>query len=234
VARWTVEVIERIDHDPMAFTQGLEVVDGVGYESTGRRGESTVRRFDPTTGEVTMSVPLADAVFAEGLTLIDNRLVQLTYTSGIAYVRSPDDLEVVDTFTYEGEGWGICAPGDDTLWLSDGTTTLRRLDGEGDRVIESVDVQGAGVTVGQLNELECVAGHVLANMWGRDDIAVIDPDAGRVVAVIDASALADEVAPAVASDDQNVLNGIAALDDGTLLLTGKRWPTLFRVRLVAD
>ena len=232
VSRWTVEVVDRIDHDPTAFTQGLEVVDGVGYESTGRRGESTIRRFDPVTGEIALSVPLDVALFGEGLTLAGDRLLQVTFTSGTGFVRDPDDLAVVDTFGYDGEGWGVCASDPDSFWLSDGTATLRRLDTEDFGVIERVEVSGEGLTVGQLNELECVDGLVLANMWHRDDIAVIDPARGEVVALVDASSLAVEVAPAVAGDDQNVLNGIAALDDGTFLLTGKRWPTLFRVRLV--
>ena len=233
VARWTVEIVERLDHDPAAFTQGLEVADGVGFESTGRVGESTIRRFDPTTGEVTAQVALLPSLFGEGLTVVDGVVVQLTLDAGIALRWDAATLEAIGAIPYEGdhEGWGVCADGD-TLVVTDGTETVRRVDPVDFEVISSVDVRQEGEAITLLNELECIDEMVIANIWKSDRLVVFDPASGDVAAEVDAAGLVQEMADVVAADAQNVLNGVALLDDDTLLLSGKRWPTTFRVRLV--
>jgi len=226
-----VEVLDRIPHDPAAFTQGLEIADGVGFESTGLYGESTVRRFDPRTGAVTDSAPLDDALFGEGLTVTEAGIVQLTWRAGTAFVRDPESLDVVTTFTYQGEGWGICEMPSGLLAMSDGSSVVALRDPDDFSVVQNVEVRLDGAEVTSLNELECIGDDIVANVWGASQLVVFSPIDGDVSMVIDAGALVAEVADDIVDERRDVLNGVARLDDGTLLLTGKRWPTTFRVEV---
>lgn len=228
-ALWTVEVIGTAPHDPDAFTQGLERLDDDRLlESTGRRGLSDVRIVDPTTGTVERSAALEPEEFGEGLTVVGETVVQLTWQEEVARRWSLPDLTPLPPFTYEGEGWGLCLA-DDRLAMSDGTADLAFRDPETFAVLDAVSVRRSGEPVVGLNELECVDGVILANVWRTPEIVMIHPD-GSVVATIDAGELVDTIA----SDDpaREVLNGIAAHPDGTFSLTGKLWPTRFVVRIV--
>ena len=227
----TVSVQRRLPHDASAFTQGLEVVNGEVIESTGLYRRSTARRWNLDTGTTTAEVEVPKQYFAEGMTeLPDGRLVQLTWKEGTALVRDPDTLREVDRFTYQGEGWGICM--DETtnrLIMSDGSATLTFRDPVTFKVTGTEEVTDANdKPVTRLNELECVAGRVWANVWQTDTIVGIDAATGRLVATVDASGLlSDEQAT-----DADVLNGIAALPDDEFLITGKLWPEAFVVRFV--
>ena len=226
----TVEVVETVAHDAEAFTQGLEVLpDGRLVESTGLRGVSDRRLVDPATGDVLASIPVDPSWFAEGITLAEDRLVQLTWTEGIAVAADPDTLEPLEQFRYDGEGWGLCWM-DDRFVMSDGSSTLtfRDVDFE---VIDTVDVTINGQPLDRLNELECVGDRVWANVWQSRVIVGIDLTAGEVVARIDATSLQ----PDGLDDADDVLNGIAHDDtDDTYWLTGKRWPVMHRVRIVPN
>lgn len=225
--RWTVEIVRELPHDPQAFTQGLELFEGRLFESTGR--ESTLRELDPATGEVVALVTLEQPLFGEGLTVIDGEIIQLTWRDGRALRWDVDTLEPVGEFGYAGEGWGICALGDE-LVMSDGTPVLTRRDPVTFAPLDSVTVRRDGEPVALLNELECLDdGTILANVWKADEIVMIDPATGAVVGTVDASVLRETVNPTSASD---VLNGIADLGDGTFLLGGKNWDRHFVVRLV--
>jgi len=233
VARWTVEIIEWFPHDPEAFTQGLEVAGGTMYESTGLRGESSLREVDPTTGEVVALAGLADEYFGEGLTVVGDRVLQLTWQSGTAFVYDRSSLEVVGEHSYEGEGWGLCLS-DDVLIMSDGSDRLARRDPLTFELLDTVTVAASGYDgrLDHLNELECVESLVVANVWQTDRLLVIDPVSGRVVAAIDAGPVVDDVSRS-ASGDIDVLNGVAFdPDSATLWMTGKLWPRLYRVRIV--
>jgi glutaminyl-peptide cyclotransferase len=201
----------------------------VVWESTGLYGESTLRRTDRETGDVSASAPLEPNLFGEGLELVDGRLVQLTWQEETALVWDPATLDQTGSYPYEGEGWGLCSHDDDRLVMSNGTSTLTHRDPETFEPQDEVEVTREGAPVSNLNELECVDGLVFANVWLTDEIVVIGPD-GVVVAVIDASALDEELSGVSGRD---VLNGIA-FDPatGTFLLTGKLWPTTFEVRFV--
>ncbi|WP_198587022.1 glutaminyl-peptide cyclotransferase [Glycomyces xiaoerkulensis] len=226
--RLTVEVLETFDHDRDAFTQGLELRDGVLYESTGQYGSSDVRLVEPGTGEVLSVQQLPSDEFGEGLTLTDDAVWQITWQAGLAYRRDLDTLEPVETVDYEGEGWGLCHDGE-RLVMSDGSDTLTFRDPETFEAHGTVAVTLDGEELTQINELECVGGQVWANVWQTDRIVRIDPDSGRVGAVVDASGLLtdDEAGPA------DVLNGIAAAEnEGEYYITGKLWPHLFLVRFV--
>ncbi len=232
MARWTVEILERRPHDPEAFTQGLEMAGGALYESTGLYGRSSLRRVDPATGEVTAEATVADDLFGEGLTVVGDRIVQLTWKAGRALVYDRATLDLVGELAYEGEGWGLCRSGDG-LMMSDGSDRLARRDPESFELIGTVTVASAGVAVDRLNELECVDGLVIANVWQSPELLVIDLADGRVTAVIDGRPLVDDAMAAAADPGAvGVLNGVAAIGDGTFLMTGKLWPRMYRVRVV--
>jgi glutaminyl-peptide cyclotransferase len=219
------EVVAVVRHDPGAFTQGLLLHDGALYESTGLKGRSTVRKVDRMSGEVLESVALPTSEFGEGLALVEDRLVQLTWKNGIAHVY---DLSLVETsrFSYTGEGWGLCFDGQ-RLVMSNGSSSLFFRDPTSFELEGSVEVTANGTPVEALNELECVGQLVYANVWQTDDIVRIDPQTGEVLTRIDASSLL------TAAEDRaaDVLNGIAFDEDsGHFLLTGKLWPHLFEVR----
>lgn len=234
VVRWTVEIVEWFPHDPEAFTQGLEVADDTMYESTGLWGESSLRTVDPTTGEAITQVALSDDLFGEGLTVVGDEIVQLTWQSEIALVYDRFTLEQVREHRYEGEGWGLCLS-DDVLIMSDGSNRLARRDSETFELLGTVTVTapGYGGRLDYLNELECVEGLVIANVWQTDRLLVIDPESGRVLAAIDAGPLVDDVSQHSPASEIDVLNGVALdPDTATLWMTGKLWPRLYRVRVV--
>ncbi|GAA2291145.1 glutaminyl-peptide cyclotransferase [Glycomyces scopariae] len=230
-----VEVLETYDHDPGSFTQGLELAEHpefgtVLYESAGLYGESDVRITDPATGEVLASQDLPAEDFAEGLTLTDDAVWQITWQEHRAYKRDPVTLDVVETVEYEGEGWGVCYDGE-RLVMSDGSDTLTFRDPATFEETGTVAVADqSGQPVFSINELECSGGTVWANVWQTDRIVGIDPDSGTVQADVDASGLLSEEDSAGA----DVLNGIAKAEgEGEFYLTGKHWPKLFLVRFTA-
>jgi glutamine cyclotransferase len=227
------EVVAEYPHDPEAFTQGLEMVGGRLFESTGLFGASTIREVDRATGTVIRSAPIQETFFAEGMTaLSDGRLVQLTWKAGRAAVWDIDTFVQVDTWAYGGQGWGVCLLDADTLVVSDGSATLAFRSTADFRRLRGVQVTEAGMPVDRLNELECVDGTVWANVWHTDRMVAIDPGTGAVTAVVDASGLPVDRA---ALGPEDVLNGIAHdPTTGRFLLAGKRWPTLYEVEFVAD
>lgn len=233
---WRVDVLQRIPHDSKAFTQGFELVDGVLYEGTGLEGESSIRTVDPRSGAVLKKVDLPGDVFGEGITVAGDRIWQITWQDGIAFHRDRKTLAVLEQVNYQGEGWGICHD-EKRLIMSDGSDRLTFRD------LDTFDVEGtvavrddAGEPVTRINELECVPDRdgrvqVWANIWQTDEIVRIDPGSGRVTATVDLSGLLSEADLANA----DVLNGIARVP-GTdeFLVTGKLWPTMFRVRFVTS
>jgi glutaminyl-peptide cyclotransferase len=228
VHRLVPRVVATHPHDPESFTQGLELVDGRLFETTGLHGRSGIRELDRSTGRVLRSASLDPTWFGEGFTALgDGRALQLTWKAGRAIVWNLEDLTVVGTRTYGGQGWGLCRLDGATLVQSDGsaTLTLRNLDSF--QKLSKVEVTLDGRPVDQLNELECVNGTVWANVWRTDRIVAVEVPSGRVTAVVDAS---DLVADRSGFGSDDVLNGIAHDPEaGRFLLTGKRWPVLFEV-----
>jgi glutamine cyclotransferase len=224
------EVLAELPHDPSAFTQGFEIDDGVLYEGTGLEGRSQLRELNPDTGAVLRSVPLPGELFGEGITVVGDRIWQLTWQDGVVLEWDRPTLTLRREIPIQGEGWGLCDD-DGRLVRSDGTDRLRFHDPVTFVEQGSVAVTLDGAPVDRLNELECVDGQVWANVWQTDRIVRIDPATGRVTAVVDAAGLLDPAQRA----DTDVLNGIAAVpgDDGTFLITGKLWPVTFRVRFVS-
>lgn len=223
-----VDVVAKYPHANDAFTQGLLWHDGVMYESTGRYGQSSLRKVRLDDGEVLAERSLEPTYFGEGLALVDDRLIQLTWRSGVAIVSDLASLEPEDRLRYQGEGWGLCYDGD-ALWMSDGSSILERRDPASMDLLREITVWRGDRAVQRLNELECVGDDVYANVWQSDEILRIDSKTGQVTAVIDASGLLSR-AEAIRAD---VLNGIAYRPEtDTFLLTGKLWPHVFEVELV--
>ena len=228
--RLRVEVIKRYPHQKDAFTQGLLWHDGRIYESTGGKGESSLREVELATGEVVRRLDSDPKVFAEGLALVGDLLYQITWRDGRAFVLRRADFEPVREHTYGGEGWGLCHDGE-LLVMSDGSDQLVFRDPDSFAIRHAVRVTLEGAPVTRLNELECVDGAVWANIWREERIVRIDPRDGRVTAVVDASGLLT----AAERRGTDVLNGIAWMPEtGHFLLTGKRWPWLFEVELVKE
>jgi glutamine cyclotransferase len=228
VRSFRVDVLRELAHERDAYIQGLVWWNDRLFESTGRMGESTLRRLDPQTGLVEQRIDLPNQYFGEGLALVDRRLLMLTWTSERAFTYDRDSFELGAIFQYQGEGWGLCYDGD-RLVMSDGSDRLTFRDPDTFEPIGEQFVRLRGQPLHRLNELECVDGAVYANVWEEDFLVRIDPETGRVTDYIDASGL-------LQGDDligSEVLNGIAYDPTAeTFYITGKWWPKMFEVRFV--
>jgi len=223
-----VDVLSVRPHDPSAYTQGLLLYKRMLYESTGRYGESSLRKVDPKSGGIVHRVALPHRYFAEGLARQDHRLVQLTYREQIAFIYAIGDFEPLGQFSYNGQGWGLCYDGENFI-MSNGSATLTVRDRVTFEVIEQILVTHDGNPVTSLNELECVGDSVYANVYMTNRILRVEKNTGKVTAVIDASGLLT-LTERLGAD---VLNGIAYdPEKDSFLITGKLWPKLFEVRFV--
>ncbi len=221
-------IVERYPHARNAFTQGLIWRDNTLYESTGMRGESTLRQVDLLSGQPDRQLDLAPTLFGEGIALVDDRIIQITWTSGKAFVYRKTDFEKIGEFSYKGQGWGLCFDGK-RLIMSNGSEYLTFRDPDTFAKLGQVAVTINGRRQRELNELEYVDNAVYANVWGYDQIIRIDPGTGRVNAIIEAK----ELIPRAERPHDNVLNGIAYMPEkDRFLITGKYWPTMFEVEFV--
>ena len=243
VQRLVPKIINTYPHDPAAFTQGLLFFEGKLYESTGQYGRSSLREVDPTTGEVLREIPVSrpsgdianglQDYFAEGLERVGDELIQLTWTDGEAFVYDLNTFERKETYTYEGEGWGLCTDGR-FFYMSDSTNALSLRDVESfDLIVRFlITIEGQPLQPNFLNELECVGDSVYANLWQTDFIVQINKLDGTVTGVIDASSLLTAEEKAGLQGNQ-VLNGIAYNPEtNTFFITGKEWPKMFEVEFV--
>ena len=225
------EVLQTIPHDTTAFTEGLELADGLLYEGTGLKGSSTLRVADPATGQVRQQTALPGDLFGEGITVVGPAIWQLTWQEGVAIQRDRATLAERRRVSYPGEGWGLCLDAaNNRLVMSDGTDRLTFRDPDTFAETGTVRVTLEGQPLRQINELECTQDAVFANIWKTDTVVRIDPGSGEVTAEIDLAGLL----PASDRAHADVLNGIAAIP-GTdeFLVTGKYWPKMYRVRFVA-
>jgi len=226
---YTFKIINVFPHDRTAFTQGLFYQDGFLYEGTGLNGRSSLRKVRLETGEVLQRADLAPEFFGEGIALLRNKIVQLTWQSQTGFVYDSSDFRLLRRFTYRGEGWGLTTNGID-FFMSDGTSEIRVLDGATLREKRLLKVRDGGMAITQLNELEFVDGEIFANVWQTNRIARISPRTGRVVGWIDLTGL---LSPVYKLEEDAVLNGIA-YDAGKkrLFVTGKLWPSVFEIQIV--
>ncbi|MCA2968308.1 MAG: glutaminyl-peptide cyclotransferase [Acidobacteriaceae bacterium] len=226
--QWTYQVVNTYPHDREAFTQGLEYRNGFLYEGTGLHGRSTLRKVKLETGVVLQKLSLPAHFFGEGISVLGDRIVQLTWQSEVGFVWGLQDFKLQRQFSYRGEGWGLTTDGRH-LYFSDGTNEIRVLDGQTLAEIRRIRVLENGRPLKDLNELEWVEGEILANVWQTDRIVKINPLTGRVTGSIDLTG----ILPAPERAGTDVLNGIAYDAAGKrLFVTGKLWPKLFHIRLV--
>lgn len=226
--QWTYQVVNTYPHDREAFTQGLEYRNGFLYEGTGLHGRSTLRKVKLETGVVLQKLSLPAHFFGEGISVLGDRIVQLTWQSEVGFVWGLQDFKLQRQFSYRGEGWGLTTDGRH-LYFSDGTNQIRVLDGQTLAETRRIRVLENGRPLKDLNELEWVEGEILANVWQTDRIVKINPLTGRVTGSIDLTG----ILPAPERAGTDVLNGIAYDAAGKrLFVTGKLWPKLFHIRLV--
>lgn len=222
-------VVATFPHDTTSFTQGLVYAsNGQMYESTGLQGESTLRRVDIATGKTLQRLDVPAEYFAEGLAMVGDELLQLTWQHKLGFVYDRHTFKQKRNFTYQTEGWGIAYDGKSSLVMSDGSDTLTFLDPKTLAPGKRLRVQDAGRPIANLNELEWVEGEIWANVWLTDRIARISPTTGVVNAWIDLSSLWPVAERPMPSDQ--VLNGIA-YDAATrrIYITGKKWPRLYQI-----
>lgn len=222
------QIVNVFPHDAEAYTQGLLFTDGVLLESTGREGQSSLRRVEVQTGKVLHQVNVPRPYFAEGLALLNGKLYQLTWQHGVGFIYDAATFNKLGEFKFSGEGWGLTTDGN-SLILTDGSHRIRFLDPETFAVRKTISVLDGGRVIDSLNELEFVKGEILANIWYDERIARIDPNSGRVNGWINLAGLREASG---ATDEEGVLNGIAYDAAGDrLFVTGKLWPKLFEIRL---
>jgi glutamine cyclotransferase len=227
---YTYKIINSYPHDPAAFTQGLIYLDGVLYEGTGRYGQSSLREVDLETGNVQTLSAIPEQYFGEGITVFNDKIYQLTWKSQTGFIYDQDSFELLDTFTYPTEGWGLTHDGEQLI-MSDGTNNLYFLDPETLEIKNQISIfNEQDQPIVRLNELEHINGEIYANIWQTNNIVLINPETGEVTGWIDLTGL---LSPESLTQPADVLNGIAYdTENGRLFVTGKLWPTLFEIELV--
>jgi len=225
---YSYKVVKTYAHDRRSFTQGLEFRAGVIYESTGREGMSWIRRWKLETGEVLQQVDLAPNYFGEGITVLNERITQLTYKTEVGFVYDQASFKQLRQFNYPGEGWGLTNDGS-RIYMSDGSAQIRVWDPNTLRETGRITVKDGAKEVEALNELEYIRGEIWANIWLTDKIVRFSPKDGHVTGWIDLSGIMTTAERAGA----DVLNGIAFDSIGDrIFVTGKLWPKLFEIKLV--
>ena len=231
---YTYEIVNEFPHDDKAYTQGLEFHEGVLYESTGKKGRSSLRKTDFETGEVIQRVDLEDAYFGEGITILNDKIYMLTWRSGTGFIYNVENLEKTDSFQFgkSKEGWGLANDGK-KLFKSDGTEKIWFLDPETlveQDYIETVTHKSVN---DKANELEFVDGRLYANVYQKSGVMIIDAESGAIEGVVNFGGLSSKVKHHDTwSDTDNVLNGIAYHPDRkTFFVTGKEWDKLFEVKI---
>ena len=225
----TYEIVEEYRHDQEAYTQGLEIYNNFLFESTGLNGKSSVRKINMKRGEILDIINIDYEYFGEGLTILNDRIYQLTWKNRIGFIYDLD-LNKIATFNYKNsqEGWGLCNDGE-YLYKSDGTSKIWRLNPNTLEEIDFVDVMTDKSRIKNINELEFIDGKIYANTYqfNRDVVIVINPSNGVVEKVIDFSGIRDKV---LQTPDIDVMNGIA-YNRGKIFVTGKNWNKVFEVKV---
>lgn len=231
VQKYSYTVVNAYPHDPKAFTQGLIYDHGFLYEGTGLMGQSSIRKVELETGKILKQIKIPDEYFGEGLTVQDNKIIQLTWQSKKGFVYDKNNFKKIDDFSYSTEGWGITHDGHRFI-MSDGTSKIYFLNFKDFQVDKSIEVRYGDTPVSQLNELEFIKGELYANIWQTDQIAIISTKTGKVTGWIDLTGLLKE---GESQQPVDVLNGIAYdSQKDRLFVTGKLWPKLFEIKLVKE
>jgi len=225
---YTYNIVNTYPHDTNAFTEGLVYSDGFLYESTGLNGASSLRCVDLTTGNVLQEYTLPTQYFGEGIAVVNNTIIQLTWQSNIGFIYNKTTFAVLGNFTYPTQGWGLTYDGKNLI-MSDGSDRLYFLNPTTFQQTGQIQVHDGNTSVVNINSLDYINGEVYANIWLTNTIAVINPETGQVKAWIDLTGLPDENN----SNPEAVLNGIAYdQQNNRLFVTGKAWPNLYQIKLI--
>lgn len=230
-AIYTYKVIESYPHDPHAFTQGLEFLGDTLYEGTGQYGVSALRKVDLKTGKVLQETKLNRQYFGEGITILNDKVYQLTWREGKGFIYDAQSLKELSSFDYNQskEGWGLCNDGQ-YIYKSDGSNKIWRLDPETLKEIDYIVPVTRNAVANRVNELEYINGKIYANTWQKDGVLIIDPKTGAVEGIIDFRGLKKKLGNQNKAD---VLNGIAYHQESNkLYVTGKNWDKLFEVEII--
>lgn len=225
---YTYEIVNTYPHDPDAFTQGLYYYQGYLYESTGIKGLSSLRKVELETGKVLQKIDVPKPYFAEGMTIYQGKIYQVTWMDSKGFIYDINTFEKLGEFSYRGEGWGL-THNDQYLIISNGTDNIHYLDPTTFEIKKSLKTR-----VFSLNELELINGHIFANVLNENHIFRFDPETGKVLGLIDLSGLRKEAGFDVGNEmpGDKPLNGIAYdKEKDRLFVTGKFWPKLFEIRL---
>ena len=224
-----VEVVNVYNHQTDAYTQGLQFVDGLMWEGTGEYGSSRLQYTDLVSGVTTVVAKLPEEHFGEGITLLNDKIYQLTWLNGVMYIYDRATFSKVAEKSYKGEGWGLTTDGE-WLYMSDGTSTIKVLDPATLEVKRRISVLCNGVSLAYLNELEWIDGKIWANVYTLNQIVVINPESGAVEHIVDLEGLLPDSEKTPTTD---VLNGIAYdSKSGHIFVTGKNWSKMFEIRLL--
>ena len=228
---YTYEVVAEHPHLRTSYTQGLQFIDGEMWEGTGEYGRSQLLRTDLASGKVLQSKKLSKEEFGEGITVLGDKIYQLTWLNGKLHTYDKATLRHLATHTYKGEGWGLTSDGE-KLYMSDGTNYIRILNPETLAQERRIGVTLRGESLQYLNELEWIDGKIWANVYTTDHIVIINPKNGVVEGIINLSGILPEKERDYKTD---VLNGIA-YDKATkrIFVTGKNWSKLFEIRVIAQ
>ncbi|WP_268225375.1 glutaminyl-peptide cyclotransferase [Sinomicrobium oceani] len=228
---YSYTILHEYPHDSNAFTQGLEFLNDTLYESTGRRGQSSLRQIDYRTGTILRKTGLDSMYFGEGLTILNRKIYQLTWKANIGFVYDMK-FNKIKEFRYDQstEGWGLCNDGTH-IYKSDGTEKIWILDPETLEEKDHIETVTNTSVFSMANELEFAHGKIYANTWQKDGVMIINPQSGAIEGVIDFRGLKDRVSQ---NNNLDVLNGIAYhKKNDTFFVTGKNWDKIFEVRIVA-
>ena len=229
---YTYEIVNEYPHDLNAFTQGLEFYNDTLYESTGSGGnaKSFIRKIDYKTGKVLQQKDLAKNYFGEGITILNDKLYQLTWRSSIGFVYQLSDFKELNSFQYgeSKEGWGLCNDGK-MIYKSDGTEKIWLLDPETLTEVSYIETVTNKSIFNKANELEYVDGKIYANVWQKESMMIIDAESGAIIGVINMAGLKNKVKK---HENLDVLNGVAYNPTtDTFFVTGKNWDKLFEIRI---
>ena len=226
---YTYRVVAEYPHLTTSYTQGLQFVDGTMWEGTGQHGQSRLQRIDLETGRAEVVAELPQREFGEGITVLGDKVYQLTWTSNVAHIYDRATGRKLKDVRYSGEGWGLTSDGS-VLYMSNGTSRIFRLDPATFERKSSFTVTVRGEPVNFLNELEWIEGRLWANVYTLDRIVIIDPASGAVEGIVDLAGLLPESERTPGTD---VLNGIAYdKESGRIFVTGKNWSKLYEIELI--
>jgi glutamine cyclotransferase len=222
-------VVNTYDHDVAAFTEGFEFFRDTLLESTGQNGKSYFAKIDYKTGKTYKKIELGQQYFGEGITVINNKIYQLTWQNGEGFIYDANTLKKIKSFPFDKkvEGWGMTNDGKN-IYQSDGTEKIWKMDPNTQKLVDFVNVYTNDSKIKSVNELEWINGRIYGNIWQKDAIAVVNPQTGAVEAVLDLSALRAKVT----NQEAEVLNGIAYnKKTNTIFVTGKNWNKTFEIKV---